>query len=373
MAHAAKTPVSILTGFLGSGKTTLLNALLRHPGLRDTAVIVNELGEVGLDHLLVEQAADNVVLLSNGCLCCEVLNSFRETLADLHHRCVRQELPPFRRVVAETTGMADPGPVLQTLIRDSVTGPLYCLGSVITTVDAVFGATTLAEHWEARQQLAFADRVILTKTDLTQHACPEELHALVTALNPTAHIHLADYGAATIEGVLGLAGRDGGEPDIASLFAPRMADIEQDIGAVTDAVLAAPAHTPHEHDVRSASFVIDEPITWSGLAGWIDFCREFFGNDLLRCKGIVHIKGHEAPQLVQGVRTVFSRPERLDRSGYGDRKSRLVCIYKDLDPELLRATLAILEMDDGMFRPASVAELRTLASQRDTKKLEGNQ
>src|SRR5689334_3747172 len=194
MSADPRIPVHVLTGFLGSGKTTLLNRLLREPGLADTAVIVNEFGEIGLDHLLVTGGRDNVLLLESGCLCCTLLDSLRETLADLYHRRARGELPPFRRVVVETTGLADPAPILLTLLRDPVATAWYELGRVVVTVDAVHGAEQLADYPEARAQVAAADLVLFTKTDLAGGA-PAGLSDAVARINAAAR--LADAGAAT--------------------------------------------------------------------------------------------------------------------------------------------------------------------------------
>ncbi len=325
-----RLPVAVVTGFLGSGKTTLLNRLLRHPALADTAVIVNELGEIGLDHLLVVGGHDNVVLLNAGCLCCAMLDTFKDTLADLSYKRARGEIPPFSRVVVETTGLADPAPILQSLLRDSFLSVYYKLGTVITTVDAVLGVSELDNHPEARKQAALADRLIVTKTDLTGDACPADLRARLLNLNASAHV---DCGGTALA------------PD--DLFVE---------SKVVVPVVDGHHHHHHAADIQSYSFRIETPITWSGLAGWIDFSKEFFGNKMLRAKGILDVAG-AGPVVLQGVQTVFAPSQRLPAWPDVDHTSRLVCIVQGVDETILRQSLTILQAEPGTHRPASIADL----------------
>jgi len=190
-ADRTARPVHLLTGYLGSGKTTLLSRLLRDPALADTAVIINELGEVGLDHVLVDRGSEDVVLLDSGCLCCALGNSLQETLESLHFRRERGELPPFARVVIETTGVADPGPVAATLALDSAIARHYRLGSIVTVVDAVHGLEHLARFAEARRQVAVADRIVISKSDIAATATLRLLEARVTSLAPHAALRSA--------------------------------------------------------------------------------------------------------------------------------------------------------------------------------------
>ncbi len=331
-----RIPVAVVTGFLGSGKTTLLNRLLRHPALADTAVIVNELGEIGLDHLLVVGGQDNVVLLNAGCLCCAMLDTFKDTLADLSYKRARGEIPPFSRVVVETTGLADPAPILQSLLRDSFLSAYYKLGTVITTVDAVLGLGELDNHPEARKQAAVADRLIVTKTDLTGDACPAELRARLVALNATAQL---DCGGTDLV------------PD--DLFVGSNMTVSTDSDHHHD---DHHGHHRHADDIQAYSFRIEKPVTWSGLAGWIDFSKEFFGNKMLRTKGILDVAG-TGPVVLQGVQTVFAPSQRLAAWPDADHGSRLVCIVQGVDTNILRQSLTILHAEPGTHRPASIAEL----------------
>src|SRR5437764_5854630 len=192
---ASRIPVTVLTGFLGSGKTTVLNHVLKQPGMAATAVIVNEFGEIGLDHLLVESATEDVVLLSSGCLCCTVRGDIVNTLTDLFVSRVKGRVPYFTRVVIETTGLADPAPVLHALISDPIVAARYMIDGVVTTVDAVNGAGTLDRHPEAVKQAAVADRLLLTKTDLAEPVRRRAIEARLAALNPSATVVPVAHGA----------------------------------------------------------------------------------------------------------------------------------------------------------------------------------
>ncbi len=343
-----RIPVTVLTGFLGSGKTTLLNALLQHPQLQDTAIIVNEFGEIGLDHLLVAGAVDNVVLLNAGCLCCTVLNSLKETLADLYHRRVKGTVPPFARVLVETTGLADPAPVLLSILRDSLTLPFFRLDGVVTTIDASLGLSQLDRHPEAMKQVAMADRLVVTKTDLTDAACPPRLKERLTELNPVAPVLLARQGIVPPGHLIGVGpwSADGRIPDVAHWLGE---------GEV---------HHHSEHpdvnrhgDIQAVSFIGTEPISWAGLAGWTDLVRRTFGDKLLRCKGILLIAETGRPVIVHGVEARFAVPQRLKDWPDGDHRSRLVCIARDIDPDLLRASFVALRLAPGTHAPSSIEDL----------------
>lgn len=329
-----RIPLTVLTGFLGSGKTTLINRLLREPNLRDTAVIVNEFGDIPLDHLLVVSSTDNVVVLDSGCLCCTVLDSFKETLADLYHRRARAEVPPFSRVIVETTGLADPTSLLQVLLRDSFVSHYFELAALVTTVDAIFGARQYETNREAITQTALADRIVITKADVASEEAVARVRQAVAALNPYASVHLSHDATFRVDSVL---------LDRATMTHSRD----------TFAVSA----DRHEGSVRSTSFVTDRALHWAGLAGWSELVRNELGGRLLRCKGLVRIEGLDTPVLVQGVQTVFAPPTRLPAWPSDDRRTRLVCITQDVPEELLEASFAALFAEPGTFPPASIHEL----------------
>jgi G3E family GTPase len=331
--------VMVITGYLGSGKTTLLRGLLAHPELRDTAVIVNEFGDVGLDHLLVEQGNEEVVLLESGCLCCTMNDSLADTLADLQFRRARGEIPAFRRVVVETSGLADPAPILHCLLTDRLVTQHYRLEGLITVVDAVHGREQLAASPEAVKQAATAERLVITKTDVT--GPPTALRAQLEALNPQATITLS------INGVVG-------DPEslleavATSRLTMNRGGLAQEKGAHSAQEL--PGHGAHG-GVASYSFELDRPVTWAGYDFWVRRLRAFSGADLLRVKGVLAFEGREAPYFVQGVQHVFSPPEPLSAWPWPDRRGRLVFIARDIARATLERSLESLYEPSGIPRP----------------------
>ena len=319
-AHSdARTPVHVLTGFLGSGKTTLLRHLLADPSMADTAVIINEFGEVGLDHLLVREVAEDVVLLSSGCMCCSVRDDLLSTLAELHAMASSGEIPPFSRVVVETTGLADPAPIMQALMSEPRLAPIFRLGQVVTTVDGVNGTRTLAAHREARQQVATADRLVLTKADLADETRQHALMSLVGEMNPAAE--QLSSGKTM--------------PPGAAMFAPLAADWRRDPGtALTNHGERHVHHdrhrAPHE---RIATFTVrlDEPVVWDEFVDWLELLLASRGDSLLRVKGLLAVAGEARPVVVQGVQHVLYPPEHLPAWPAGaDGRGWLVFIARDL-------------------------------------------
>ncbi len=325
--------VSVVTGFLGSGKTTLLNRLLKDPGLRDTAVIVNEFGDVGIDHLLVEQSSDGVIELSDGCLCCTVRGELVDTLADLVDRLQTGRIQTLRRVIVETTGLADPAPVLHAIMGHPVLMQSFSLDGVIVTVDAVNGMATLDRHAEAVKQVAVADRIVLTKTDLAgDHG---QLTERLRKLNPGAPLLSTADGTA----------------DVAHLFncglydpATKTADVS---GWLRDAAYEA-HHHHHDHDVnrhdariRAFSLTEDAAIDPGALEMFVDLLRSSQSRNLLRMKGIVKLSDDpERPLVLHGVQEIFHPPVRLSGWPDDDRRSRLVLITRDLDRDYVERLFA---------------------------------
>jgi len=319
-------PVTLLTGFLGAGKTTLLNRLLRHPGLADTAVLINEFGEIGLDHLLVERLDGDTVLLNAGCLCCTVRGDLVRALRDLAVRI--EQGHAIRRVVVETTGLADPAPILQTLMSDPLVLYRYRLDGVVTLVDAATGMATLDSQPEAVKQAAVADRLVMTKTDLAPPEQVAALRARLRALNPGAPLLVALQGAIEPEALLdcGLYDATRKHPDVR-----RWLDAEAWHGEH--------GHHHHHHDVsrhdaRIHSFCLtfDEPLPWDGLATWLEVLTMTRGESVLRIKGILNLAGRERPVAIHGVQHLFHPPVELAAwPPDDDRRSRIVFILRDLD------------------------------------------
>jgi G3E family GTPase len=341
-------PLTVLTGFLGAGKTTLLNALLKQPALADTAVLINEFGEIGLDHLLVDRLDGDTVLLNAGCLCCTVRGDLARALDALWDRILAGQA--VKRVVVETTGLADPAPILHTLMSDPRIGARFVLDGVVTLVDAVTGGATLDSQPEAVRQAAVADRIVLTKTDIAPPEAAAGLRARLAALNPVAPILEADHGAID-PGLLLAAG-----PYDPTVKAP---DVATWIGP------AAPQHghghhhhhDPNRHDarIRALALEFDEPLPWDGLSTFIEMLTMTRGASVLRLKGILDLEGEDRPVAIHGVQHLFHPPRRLDAWPKGlSRRSRLVFILRDLDPAVVREGLAAFLKAAGQ-RPAIVA------------------
>jgi len=331
-------PVSVLTGFLGAGKTTLLNRLLKDPALADTAVIINEFGEVAIDHLLVEQASDGIIQLSDGCLCCTVRGELVDTLADLVDRLQTGRIARLARVIVETTGLADPAPVLQSIMAHPALVQAFRLDGVITLVDAVNGNATLDVHVEAVKQVAVADRIVLSKADLV--ADPHELEALrarLRQINPGAELLDADD---TKTGVAALFD--------CGLYNPatKSANVRRWLG---EEAAHDHHHHDHEHDhghrhdsrVRSYSLVHDGPVPFSAIEMFLDLLRSAHGERLLRMKGVIELSDDPSrPLVIHGVQKILHPPVQLPSWPDGQRGTRLVLITLDMPEDYVRRLFA---------------------------------
>jgi G3E family GTPase len=312
LAADGKLPVALVTGFLGSGKTTLIASLLGHPGMGETAVIVNELGEIGIDHHLLRRVDERTVLLASGCVCCTLRGDLADELRDLLGRRERGEIPPFRRVVVETTGLADPAPVVYTLLSEPVVKHHYALETVVTTVDAQHGLS----RDESLRQVAAADTLVVTKADV---APADELVRQLGSLNPAARV------------------------------------LEVSFGDVEPGVVLAPAEHPrsaappkHVHSGAGAvTVVVDRPVEWTAFGIWLTMLLQARGSRIYRVKGLLDTGG-PGPVLLNAVQHVVHPPEHLEAWPDDDHRSRLVFIGADLDGAALeRSLLAFARAAEG--------------------------
>lgn len=330
MAEApAFTPVNLLTGFLGSGKTTLLRRLLSDPSLADTAVIINEFGEIGLDHHLVERIDDTIVLLPSGCICCTVRGELADALRDLHSRRERGLVPAFSRVVIESTGLADPFPALSTVRSDPVLRHHFRPGRVVTTVDAVNGLSQLDTYIESNRQAAIADCLVITKSDLADEARIGPLKERLARLNPDAACLVASAAAPGADVLLG----DG--------EAGRAAGLQSASGFYCDApsMLVTAEGVAHQAAISSFVVTVEEPLDWTGFGVWLTMLLNRHGERVLRVKGILNIAGEERPVAIHGVQHLVHPPAHMECWPSADRSSRIVFIVDGLNVGLLKRSL----------------------------------
>jgi G3E family GTPase len=323
-------PVYLLTGFLGSGKTTLLSTLIHEPGFADTAVIVNEFGEIGLDHVLLEKSDDtDVVLLDSGCLCCATNDPLQNTLEELYYRRLRQEIPPFQRVVVETSGLANPAPLINALAADASVSKHYRLAGVITTIDAIHGLNTVSQYQEAAIQLSVADRIVVTKTDLVTGVELNTVQEEIAAANPHASILTSALSGTAISHKL-LAGLDGHQIKLA---ANDTQNSKQE------------AKTPFLHlfkyGISSHVLHATQPVSWPSYAAWVNAMQRQFGEKLLRVKGIVRFTDGLL-YAIHGVHHLFSPPQPLFGPIPPKTQGAIVIIAQDTSQDELLGLFPLL-------------------------------
>ena len=348
MTSSASTliPVTLLTGFLGSGKTTVLNHLVRQPALADALVIINEFGAMPLDHLLVAHSTENITLeMSSGCLCCTIRRDLVQTLRDITWRFSRNGQRQFRRVIIETTGLADPAPIIHTLLNHPQIAGRYRLDGIVTTLDLAQGNATLDHHPEAVRQAAVADCLLLTKADLVDATSRQALLGRLDHINPAAPRVEVLHGEVASARILnlGLFSPDDKTPDVARWL---------NEAAYPDPVPDLPhdhdhehGHGDHVHDInrhddhiQAFCFTVDQPIPAESLAAWLDTLLEFSGADVLRIKGLLNIEGRDAPTVIHCVQHIVHPPVMLPAWPDSDHRSRLVFITRDISRQTIEDT-----------------------------------
>ena len=328
--YGERCPVVVVTGFLGSGKTSLLNRALRDPALGDCAVLVNEFGEVGLDHHLLEVIDGNTVLLASGCVCCTIRDDLKVAVLELQDKRARGAVPAFSRLVIETTGLADPTPIIATFMSDQSLRYHYRPSLVVTTVDAVLGLATLDTHQESVKQVALADRLVLTKTDLASRSALEALRERLAAVNQAAHVVTALDEALDVAELLRVDAYTRGhrETEVARWFstASHHHHIDDD--------------SRHDSDIHTFCMVVDDALEWTAFGVWLTMLLHCHGDKVLRVKGMLNVQGVATPVVVNGVQHLVHPPVHLARWPDTDRRSRLVFIVQGLAQQALEESLA---------------------------------
>ena len=315
---ADRLPVGLVTGFLGSGKTTLLARLLARPELGETAVLVNELGEVAIDHHLLRRVDERTVVLAGGCLCCTLRGDVADELRDLLSRRTRGEIPAFRRVLVETTGLADPAPILNTLLAEPVVRHHFEPEVVVATVDALNGLGQLDRREETLKQVVVADRLVVTKTDVADPAAVALLEERLRSLNPAAEVLRVSFG----------------EVEPAVLLAPGERDPRG---------MRPPESAPHDGGLHAFVLVLERPVDWTAFGIWLTMLLHAHGEWVLRVKGILNVPDLPTPVAIHGVQHVVHPPEHLDAWPDEDRRSRIVFIARGIEKGEVEESLAAFD------------------------------
>lgn len=339
-----KIPLTLLTGFLGSGKTTLLNALLKTPELANSAVLINEFGDVALDHYFMAAPVNSAVVLENGCICCTVRGELSGALRTLFWQRHDKKIAHFQRVIIETTGLADPAPILHELLQHPVIFHHYRLTGVISCVDGVFGAEQLDRHPESLKQAAVADRLLITKSDLATASQISGLAPRLRVLNPAAEIHYVAQGNVDPTWVIDATGYDVSSKslDVRKWLKAenyRQVQIKPGINLNRNPACLASDTNRHDEHVQAFCISFEQPLVWQDLLSALEMLATLRGENLLRVKGIVSVKGEEKPRVIHGVQHMFFPTVTLEQWPNGKPETRLVFIVRDMSSDFIAQTL----------------------------------
>ncbi len=328
---ASKIPVTIITGFLGAGKTTLVSKLIKHPDMNRVAVVINELGEIGIDNDLVTMSSENISLLSNGCICCSVRTDMQETMRELFSKRMVGEIPEFDRIIIETTGLADPAPILQTLLSDALFEAQFRLDGLVTLVDGYNGLLQIEQQMETCKQIAVADLILITKSDLLDSATKEALELAVRGLNPQAPMLFVVNGEIEPKRLinLGLASSKSAAKTIG--FLGSLLESQE----LTNESYLGDFAKRHHQGIKTVSLRFQNPFTWEAASAALELLTNLRGPDMLRVKGIMNIDGK--PVVIQGVQHIFHPPVTLDAWPTDDHDTRMVFITKNIEADLIKS------------------------------------
>ena len=352
MNQITQIPVTVITGFLGSGKTTLLSSILKKKEMQKTAVIINEFGEIGLDHALIEHTDENIVELQSGCICCTIQGDLNKTLIDLFDKMMNGKVSSFNRVLIETTGLANPVPIIHTLMSSIELIRIYTLDGVITVVDSVNGEKTLDLHEESLKQLALAEKIILSKTDIIDKDEIKSLIYRIKEINPVSQIVYSKFGNIPLEEIFGLGAYDPYK---------KSADVKNWLAAEKYKDKKHHHHhdvNRHNENIRAFSMMSENPVNMIAFSFFRDMITAALGANLLRMKGIINIAGEERPAVIHGVQHIFHPVQWLETWPDNDRRTKLVFITQNIKKEQIEDFFRpLMGLDTEKGIPKEIFEL----------------
>ena len=352
MNQITQIPVTVITGFLGSGKTTLLSSILKKKEMQKTAVIINEFGEIGLDHALIEHTDENIVELQSGCICCTIQGDLNKTLIDLFDKMMNGKVSSFNRVLIETTGLANPVPIIHTLMSSIELIRIYSLDGVITVVDSVNGEKTLDLHEESLKQLALAEKIILSKTDIIDKDEIKSLIYRIKEINPVSQIVFSKFGNIPLEEIFGLGAYDPYK---------KSADVKKWLAAEKYKDKKHHHHhdvNRHNENIRAFSMMSENPVNMIAFSFFRDMITAALGANLLRMKGIINIAGEERPAVIHGVQHIFHPVQWLETWPDNDRRTKLVFITQNIKKEQIEDFFRpLMGLDKEKGLPKEIFEL----------------